>query len=62
MYRVVAAAAAETDVAPELEWSTCNKHYDTVDDPHLFSNQFETETSTDTMQLTFTWKQKELRD
>lgn len=62
MYRVVAAAAAaDTDVAPVLEWSTCNKHSDTVDDPHLFSNQFETETSTDTMH-SLTWKQKGLRD
>ena len=63
MYIVVvaAAAAAETNVAPELKWSTYNKHLDTVDDPHLFNNQFETETSTDTMH-SLAWKQKELRD
>ena len=38
-----------------------NKNFDMVDDPHLFSNQFETKTSTDTMH-SLTWKQKELRD
>ena len=62
MYKVVVAAATtETNVAPKLKWSTYNKHFDTVDDPHLFINQFEIETSTDTMH-SLTWKQKELRD
>ena len=51
----------ETNVALELKWSTYNKHFDTFDDPHLFSNQFETKTSTNTMH-SLTWKQKELRD
>ena len=64
MSRVVfgaATAAAETNVAPKLEWSTYNKHFDTNNDPYLFNNQFETEISIDTMH-TLTWKQKELRD
>ena len=62
MYKVVVASArAVTNVAYELNWSTYNKHFDTVDDPHLFNNRFEIETSIDTMH-SLTWKQKELRD
>ena len=62
MYRgVVATATTETNVAPEVKWSTYNKHFDTVDDAHLFNNQFETETSTYTKH-SLTWKQKGLRD
>ena len=64
MYKVVVAATtttAETNVAPELKWNTYNKNFDTVDDPHLFNNQLEAETSTYTMH-SLTRKQKELRD
>ena len=62
MYKVVVVATTtKTNVAPYLKWSTYNKQFDTVDNPHLFNNQFETETSTYTIN-SLTWKQNGLRD